>query len=195
MPPVPVAFLLDPADVQILFADLQPPIVARSRTNPPEALACAAGVLAEIGALFGLRMHFTVVPEGGRAPELIPELARHVRPTHLLPRLSASPMLDEATRVALSGTGRSTLLLCGAATEITVLHAACAAVHAGYRVYVPVDACGGLSPRTEDAAFRQIEAAGAVTTSVAGLVTALSPDFGKPPGTRAFEILQTLLPR
>jgi hypothetical protein len=34
--------LLDPADVQILFADLQAPIVARSRTNPPKALARSA---------------------------------------------------------------------------------------------------------------------------------------------------------
>jgi hypothetical protein len=30
--------LLDPADVQILLADLQAPIVARSRTNPQRAL-------------------------------------------------------------------------------------------------------------------------------------------------------------
>jgi hypothetical protein len=36
--------MLDPATVQILFADLQPPIVARSMTNPPESLSCAASV-------------------------------------------------------------------------------------------------------------------------------------------------------
>jgi hypothetical protein len=41
---------------------------------------------------------------------------------------------------------------------------------------VPVDACGGMSSRTEDAAFRQIEANGGVTTSVVTLVTALTPD-------------------
>ena len=37
--------MLDPATVQILFADLQPSIVARSKTNPPQSLVCAASVL------------------------------------------------------------------------------------------------------------------------------------------------------
>jgi hypothetical protein len=63
---------------------------------------------------------------------------------------------------------------------------------AGYRAYVPVDACGGLSSRTEDAAFREIEAAGGVTTSVIKLVTAPAPDFNADLGGKAFGILQSL---
>jgi hypothetical protein len=39
--------MLDPATVQLLFADLQPPIVARSKTNPPQSLSRAASVLAQ----------------------------------------------------------------------------------------------------------------------------------------------------
>jgi hypothetical protein len=42
--------MLDPATVQILFADLQPPIVARSNTNPPQSLSYAASVLAHAPA-------------------------------------------------------------------------------------------------------------------------------------------------
>ena len=45
---------MNPADVQILFADLQPDIVARSKTNPPHALARSAGVLAEVAGLLRL---------------------------------------------------------------------------------------------------------------------------------------------
>ena len=45
--------MLDPATVQILFADLQPPIVARSKTNPPQSLSCAAAVLAQCARLLG----------------------------------------------------------------------------------------------------------------------------------------------
>lgn len=40
------------------------------------------------------------------------------------------------------------------------------AIAHGYQVYVPVDACGGMSARAEEAAFRAIEVAGGVTTSV-----------------------------
>ena len=81
----------------------------------------------------------------------------------------------------------------GFATEVVVLHAAHSAIKAGYHVYyVPVDAWGGMSSRTEEAAFRKIEAVGGITTSVVGLVTALAPDFSRSPGKEAFGILQSL---
>ena len=38
--------MLDPNTVQVLFADLQLQIVARSKTNTPDALARSAAVLA-----------------------------------------------------------------------------------------------------------------------------------------------------
>ena len=53
-------------------------------------------------------------------------------------------------------------------------------------------ACGGLSARTEDAALRQIEAAGGVTTSVISLVTAMAPDFAREPDRNTFAALQAL---
>ncbi len=93
---------------------------------------------------------------------------------------------------ALQAEGRKTLVISGFATEVVVLHAVRAAIAAGYDGLVPVDACGGMSARTEDAAFRQIEAAGGVTTSVVGLVNALAPDASKPPGRKAFATLQSL---
>ena len=176
--------MLDPNTVQVLFADLQPQIVARSKTNPPEALARSAAVLAQIARLLHLPMHLSVVPEGGQPPELIPEMAREAEGVGEYPRMSASPFLDEATRVAIATTRF--------ATEAVVLHAVRDAIAAGYQAYLPVDACGGMSSRTEDAAFRQIEAAGGITTSVVTLVTALAPDFSTDLGGKAFGILKSL---
>jgi hypothetical protein len=71
---------MNPADVQILFADLQTVVVARSKTNPPDALARSAGVPDEVAGLLRLPIHLGVVPDGGKAPELIPELARSAGP-------------------------------------------------------------------------------------------------------------------
>ena len=137
-------------------------------------------------------MHLSVVPEGGQRPELIPELARETEGVAQYPRLSASPFLDEATRAAIAATGRQHLVIAGFATEAVVMHGVRDAIAAGYQVYVPVDACGGMSSRTEEAAFRQIEAAGGVTTSVVTLVTALAPDFSTDLGKKAFGLLQSL---
>src|ERR1700739_2680291 len=156
--------MLNPTTVQVLFADLQPQIVARSKTNPPDALARSAAVLAQVARLLHLPMHLSVVPERGHRRELIPELARETEGVVQHLRMTASPFLDEATRAAIVATGRQHLVVAGFATEAVVLHAVCDAIAAGYRAYVPVDACGGMSSRTEDSVFPQIEAAGAVMT-------------------------------
>ena len=63
------------------------------------------------------------------------------------------------------------LFLAGVAMEGAILHTALAARRQGLGVSVALDACSGLSRRTEDAAIRQMEAAGVVTTSVASLAT------------------------
>jgi nicotinamidase-related amidase len=107
-------------------------------------------------------------------------------------RMTADPFLDPHTREAIDAVKRPVLVIAGFATEAVVLRAALSALERDYRVQVPVDACGGLSARTEDAALRQIEAAGGVTTSVVSLVTAMAPDFAREPGRNAFAALQPL---
>lgn len=71
-----------------------------------------------------------------------------------------------------------------------VLHAVLDARKYGYQVLVPVDACGGMSPRTEEAAFRQIEFSGAITTSVVSIAAKLAPDFTTNQGKQMFAIVQ-----
>src|SRR6201997_5624493 len=130
--------MLDPKTVQVLFADLQPQMVVRGKTNPPEGLARSVAVLAQVARLLHLPMHLSVVPEGGQRPELIPELARETAGIAQYPRLSASPFLDEATRAAISATGRQHLVIAGFATEAVVLHGVRDAIATGYQVSVPV---------------------------------------------------------
>ncbi len=181
---------LNKDDVQILFADLQVEIVARSKTTPVLVLASSVNVLARVARLLEIPIILSVVPEGGRAPELIPELAKET--TGLPQFLRTGVSLDEGTKEALAANSRNSLIISGFATETVVLHAATAAIVCGHRVLIPVDACGGLSERTEAAAFRQIEAFGGEPTSVVTLATALVPDFSSDLGQRVFGILQQL---
>jgi hypothetical protein len=62
----------------------------------------------------------------------------------------------------------------------------------GYDVLVPVDVCGGMFERTEQAALRQIIAAGA-KTSVVSIATKLAPDFTTDLGKDLFNIPKLLL--
>ena len=176
---------------QLLLCDLQPQIVARSKTIEPGALGKSAGVLLEIARLFSLPTTLSVVPEGDQAPELISEL-RGSGFAQEKQRVSVSPFWDEATKTLLAQSKRKVLIIGGFATEAVVLHAVLDARAQAYEVLVPVDVCGGMSERTEQAALRQIIAEGAVTSSVVSIATKLAPDFTTNRGKDLFNVVQRL---
>jgi nicotinamidase-related amidase len=182
---------LSPQSTQLLLCDLQEEIVARSKTTDKETLVRSAGVLLELAKLFALPTTFSVVPEAEKAPELIPELRNSGFAQEKL-RASASPFTEPSSVEALARSGRKVLIIAGFATEVVVLHAVLDARKKGYQVLVPVDVCGGMSERTEQAGLRQIEAAGAITTSVVSIATKLAPDFTTDLGKQMFGILQKL---
>ncbi len=193
MPEVSRAWTALSADTaQVLIIDLQPPIVARSKTIDPKAMRLSAGVLLRLARLFDLPTTFSVAPEGGREPILIEELQGADDFAPQFPRMTASAFAEPKTVDRLRKAARKVLIIAGFATEVAVLHAAIDAIAQGYDVLVPVDACGGMSAATEAAAVRQIEAAGAVTTSVVAIGTKLGPDFATDQGEKMFGIIQDL---
>lgn len=176
---------------QLLLCDLQPGIVSRSKTTQPNTIRKAAGVLLQMAKLFSLPTVLSTVPEQQKQPELITELRNSGFAPEKM-RMSASPFLDSATVEAVCGSDRKVLIIAGVLTEVVTLHAVLDACARGYQVLVPVDACGGSSERTENAAFRQMEGAGAVTTSVLSIATKLAPDFSTPQGQQIFGVVQPL---
>ena len=183
---------LSAATAQVLMCDLQKQIVARSKTTTSESLSKSAGVLVRLAKLFALPTTLSVVPEQEKPPELIPELQNDAGFASQKLRACASPFLDPPTVQAVSDAGRKVLIVAGFAMEVVVLHAVIDARAQGYEVLVPVDACGGMSAATEAAALRQIEAAGAVTTSVVSIATKLAPDFTTEQGRQMFALVQEL---
>jgi Isochorismatase family len=175
---------------QLLLCDLQTEIVARSKTIETAVLNKSAGVLLQIAKLFSLPTTLSVVPEGD-TPELISELRGSGFAQEKV-RVSVSPFFDEPTKNLLAQCNRKVLIIGGFATEAVVLHAVLDARAEGYEVLVPVDVCGGMSERTEQAALRQIIAAGAITTSVVSIATKLVPDFRTDLGKELFNIIQKL---
>jgi nicotinamidase-related amidase len=86
-------------------------------------------------------------------------------------------------------------VLSGVATEIVVQHTALDALAAGFQVQVAVDACGGVDPRTEEAAWRRIVQAGGVTTSCTTFGAEMTGDFRDPIGGQTLNIVyETLAP-
>lgn len=180
---------IDAADTAILFADLQRGIIERAATNEPGRLRRAVAALAKLARLFEIPAIVTTAPVDSGAPAVTPEIAAALGelPPHV--RTTTDAFLHPLTRAAIEKTGRKTLLIAGVASEIIVQHSALSGRAQGFNVQVVIDACGGLSVRTEEAAFRRLVAAGVVTTSVASLAGQLAGDFTQPTGAAALGVL------
>lgn len=180
---------LDPASTMVLFADLQAGIIERSGTNDLARLRRSVAALAKLARLFDIPAVVTTAPTAEGAPNVTPEIAAALGdlPPHV--RNTTDAFFHAPTREAIVGTARKTLLVAGVATEIIVQHTALSAASHGFDVQVVVDACGGLSARTEDAALRRLVQAGVITTSMASLAGQLAGDFTQPKGGQALGIL------
>ena len=104
-------------------------------------------------------------------------------------RTTPNSFNDLELRAAIEASGRRTLLISGVATEVAVQLPALTAAAEGYDVHVVVDACAGISPRTEDAALRRMTASGVKITSLPMLVGELAGDFTQPKGGQAIGVL------
>ncbi|MBV8897724.1 MAG: cysteine hydrolase [Acidobacteriaceae bacterium] len=174
-------------DAALLFADLQPVIVdAGSRTMPPQDLTAAVSTAVSIADKLNL-------PVIASAVRLTPKWRLDmIDPLRSYPAVirETTGMLDDKTAIeTLRQTGRKTLAVGGVSSEIAVLHSVLGALREGYDVHILADCCGGFSPRTEDAAFRQMEAAGATFSSVSSFFTGLTSRMDQPAAQVVFSFL------
>jgi nicotinamidase-related amidase len=179
---------VDPADIVVLFADLQAGIIERAATNDVARLRRAVSALAKLTRLFDIPAIVTTASTSEGSPRVTPEIAAALGELPQYTRTTTDAFLDEATREAIRKTARKTLLIAGVATEIIVQHSALSGATQGFHVQIVVDACGGLSARTEDAALRRLVHAGVVTTSIPSIAGQLAGDFTQPKGMQALGI-------
>ena len=180
---------VDPADIVVLFADLQAGIIERAATNDVARLRRAVSAHAKLTRLFDIPAIVTTASTSEGAPRVTPEIAAALGELPQYTRTTTDAFLHEATREAIRKTARKTLLIAGVATEIIVQHSALSGATHGFHVQIVVDACAGLSARTEDAALRRLVHAGVVTTSIPSIAGQLAGDFTQPKGMQALGIL------
>jgi nicotinamidase-related amidase len=181
---------INPRDAVILFADLQAGIVELTRTNPLGRLKTGVRALAKLAKLFDIPAIVSGIRgEDGSPANVIPEIADGLGSTPTYHRTTCDSFLNEEIVSAIKATGRKTLLVSGVATELAVQLPALTAADQGYKVYVVVDACGGMSERTEQAAVLRMAKAGATTVSVMTLAGELAGDLREPKAQQAIGIL------
>lgn len=176
----------------VLFLDLQEGLIQVGRTIEEGKLRRSAATLSRLATALSIRTLASVVPlEGGAT--VIQEIADHA--PDLVTVARSGPQLfehDESAR-RIERFEADTIVMAGVASEAAVLHAALGARARGKEVLVLVDACSGISPRTEDAAFRQMQDAGATLSSLLAFATSLVDDFGTEDGKVVFQTVMQLV--
>jgi nicotinamidase-related amidase len=181
---------ISPEDAVVLFADLQAGIIELSATNSLERVRKAVKELAKLAKLLQIPVFVTGVRgENGEPAKVIPEVGEILGELPTLHRTTCDAFQNAEIVSAIKGTGRKTLLVSGVATELAVQLAALGGVDQGYRVYVVLDACGGMNERTEQAALFRMNKAGATTVSVMTLAGELAGDFRDPKAQQAIGIV------
>jgi len=178
------------ASALVLFADLQDGIVERARTIDRAALGRGVDALAQLAKIFALPVIVTTVPgqDGGPA-RLIPEIEAVLGAVTPLQRFTTDSFDNDAIRAAIEATGRRTLLIAGVSTEVAVQRPSLTAARNGYTVHVVLDACGGISERSERASLARLTQAGVILTSIPSLAGELAADFRQPNAQAAIGVL------
>ncbi|CCD93356.1 putative enzyme with cysteine hydrolase domain [Bradyrhizobium sp. ORS 375] len=177
----------------VLFVDLQEGLVNAAQTQSPANVRRGSRALAQFAKALELQAFASSIPAG---PDGGPPLLREIRET--LPDMVVA-MRRTFGAFASVRDGREptvkdpVLILAGVLTEAAVLRTALEALQSEWQVRVVLDACAGLSERTEAAAIRQIEANGGVATSIASLATEFVDDLSLPSGQEVLSILRGLL--
>lgn len=184
---------LNPAtQAVVIFADLQDGIVDRARTVDRAALGRGVSGLAQLAKIFDLPVIVTAVPTPDGSPaKLMPEIEAALGPVTPMIRTTTDSFDNAAIREAVEATGRKLLLICGVATEVAVQRPSLSAVRNGYTVHVVLDACGGISERSESASLHRLVQAGVVLTSVPSLAGELAVDFADPKAQQAVAVLMS----
>ncbi len=178
-----------PNDAIVVLVELQPEIMVGSRTNPEAKLRQAVSMLVEGTEALGIPIVRSVI---SLAPGVVPTTIEELRGEPPVVRSTVGVFDHAESRQAIDAHGRPVVAIGGISSEIAVLHAVLGARRSGHAVHVLVDACGGLSERTEQAAFRQMEAAGATLSSVASFLTSMTPSLDDPHAGAVFGCLSRL---
>jgi len=173
--------IIYPKDCIVLFADLQQGIIELTRTVPIDRLRRGVKALAKLAKIFDLPIIVSAVAgEDGSPATITPEIAEGYGTYSIHHRTTANSLLNEEILAFIKNSGRRTILIAGVATELAVQLPATTAAEHGFQAVIVIDACGGMSERTEQAALARAAQAGAVTTSVMTLAGELAGDFRQP---------------
>ncbi len=188
------------ADSIVMLVDHQTGTIGWVRSQPQTVTIASARAMARMALDYGMPLVLTTTMEENVGPT-IPDLAQ-LAPDAYAKRYRRGGQLscwnDAALAADVARLQRKRVILAGLTTDICLFWAAADAVKLGYTVMVVADACGSMSPLSDQLTFDRLRDMGVTVVGVNQMMTELVNDFGTSEGQKAMkinmeEIIQKLL--
>jgi nicotinamidase-related amidase len=184
-------FLLTPANSVFAFIDYQPEQFYGVHSKDRDDLMMNIVTLAKIAHDFDMpTVLSTVGVRAGVNQATVPELREALLDVREIDRSTLNAWEDEDFVAAVKQTGRKKLVIAGLWTEVCVAFPTLDALESGYDVYPVIDAIGGITKETHEAAIQRMIQSGAQPITTLALACELQRDWARNQGKVLRNLLQ-----
>ncbi|GAA3481918.1 hydrolase [Streptomyces yanii] len=175
----PAAQLLTPQDSVVVFVDHQPQMFFGTTSTDRAKIINAAVALAKSAKIFDVPVVLTTVASKTFSGPLLQPLAEQFPGTEHIDRSTMNCWEDERVVDAVKATGRPKIVMAGLWTEVCISLASLSAADQGYQVFVPTDACGGVSVEAHNNAILRMTQHGIIPTTWLTTLLEWQRDWGR----------------
>lgn len=169
---------LEKDKVLVLFVDHQTGLLSLVHDFPAYEFKNSVLALAGITRYFNLPAILTTSFETGPNGPLVPELKEMLPHATYIARPGQINAWDNEEFVeAIKASGKKQLIIAGIVTDVCVAFPTLSALHAGYEVFVAIDASGTTSTAIRDAAHIRMSQAGAQLVNWFSIASELQLDW------------------
>ncbi|WP_326746337.1 hydrolase [Streptomyces sp. NBC_00121] len=175
----PASSLLSPENSVLLLVDHQPQMFFGTTSADRGEIINATVGLAKAAKVFDVPVVLTTVASKSFSGPMVSQLAEVYPDIEPIDRTTMNCWEDQRVVDAVKATGRPKIVMAGLWTEVCIALASLSAVEQGYEVYVPTDACGGVSVDAHENAVRRMVQNGVVPTTWLTTLLEWQRDWGR----------------
>lgn len=153
--------LLTPDNSTVVLIDHQPQMYFGVESHSRHTVINSVAALAETAKAFKIPTVLTSITAAGFAGPLDPSITKAFPDAPVIDRTIMNAWEDPKLVSAVKKTNRKKLVMAGLWTEVCLTLPVLSALNEGYEVYIVVDASGGSSKESHDAAVQRMVQAGA----------------------------------
>lgn len=187
--------LLTPENCVLALIDYQPEQYGTITSSTRERIDLNVVALCRLAMAYDVPVVLsTVGVDLGKNEGTAPVIRDALPGVSEIDRTGVNAWEDADFRAAIESSGRRKVVIAGLWTEVCLTYPSLDMLAEGYEVYPVVDAVGGISPTSHDAALRRIEAAGATPVTAISFGAELMRNWAREDADKLREVMNEYFP-